>query len=104
MAGIGANTALRDAALLTELLSKASGSGSSIVQAISTYENAMRDYANAAVELSRRNAEAASSSAVLQREAFRIILRLAQASAPVMRKTIGKSVIDDQLSQGRVSV
>lgn len=65
MAGIGANTALRDVALLTELLFEAARKRTSAVQAIGTYENAMREYANTAAELSRRNTEAASSSRLL---------------------------------------
>lgn len=100
MAGIGANTALRDADLLTDLLSSAAATYNveAIVPAIAAYERAMRDYANDAVALSRRNAVAASATQKLQREAFRILLRVAQASPPVMRKTIGQSVVKEHLS------
>ncbi|MCJ1324079.1 hypothetical protein MMC10_000741 [Thelotrema lepadinum] len=93
MAGIGANTALRDSELLTDFLVDAAANRISIVDAIGKYEERMREYANAAVSFSRRNAESASSGGLLQREAFRLILQLAQVSPIVMRNTIGREVI-----------
>jgi 2-polyprenyl-6-methoxyphenol hydroxylase-like FAD-dependent oxidoreductase len=99
MAGIGANTALRDAELLTILLTDAARSATPVLEAINQYESMMRQYANDALALSRRNAESASSGQVFQREAFRVLLRLAQASPPIMRKTIGQSAIKDHQQQ-----
>ena len=93
MAGVGANTALRDAHVLTEALKGAADDRSSIIDAIAKYESAMRGYANTAVALSRRNAESASSSGFLSRQGFRILLRLAQASPPIMRATLGRSAV-----------
>lgn len=61
MAGVGANTALRDAELLTKVLSDCLHGGQSLEDAIGSYEGRMREYANSAVALSRRNAESASS-------------------------------------------
>lgn len=58
MAGIGANTALRDAALLADRLIEAAEGGKSIASAIGAYESEMRAYANPAVALSRLNAGA----------------------------------------------
>ena len=99
MAGIGANTALRDADVLTEVLLQAARDGTSIVEAVGKYESRMREYANAAVALSRQNSENASSGKWLPRQVFRIILKLAQASPPVMRATIGKAVVKEQSDQ-----
>ena len=99
MAGIGANTALRDADVLIQALTDAAHGGIAIVDAIASYESRMREYANAAVGLSRSNAESASSGKWLPRQAFRILLKLAQASLPVMRATIGKVVIEEQHGQ-----
>ena len=93
MAGIGANTALRDSELLADALVDAAANRISIVDAIGKYEERMREYANAAVSFSRRNAESSSSGGLVQREAFRLILHLAQLSPIVMRNTIGKEVV-----------
>ena len=94
--GIGANTALRDAEILTQSLTEVAHGSMSVVGAVEKYENRMREYANAAVGLSRRNAERASSGQRLQRQAFRVLLRLAQASPLIMRATIGKSAVAAQ--------
>ena len=93
MAGVGANTALRDARTLTEGLKDAVDGRPSLFDAIAKYESRMREYANAAVGLSRRNAESASSGAAFSRQGFRLLLRLAQASPPIMRATIGRSAV-----------
>ncbi len=50
--GIGANTALRDAALLSYLLEHVAAGTISLSQAVESYEAEMRDYAFAAVERS----------------------------------------------------
>ena len=94
--GLGANLALRDADVLTEAITRAAGGGSvghALTDAIGSYESRMRDYANAAVDLSRSNAINAASGKWLPRKAFRILLKLSQASPPVMRATIGKAVM-----------
>lgn len=93
MAGVGANTALRDAELLTDLLSQAASGAMPVEHAIGLYEDGMRVYANEAVGLSKRNAVSASSGRGLQRWAFRMLLKAAQASPLVMRETVGKSAI-----------
>jgi 2-polyprenyl-6-methoxyphenol hydroxylase-like FAD-dependent oxidoreductase len=92
MAGQGANTALRDARVLADALADAVSGTTSVKTAIGAYEDAMRRYANAAIELSRRNAEGASSSKKLDRILFRFLLHAAQASPFVMRQTLGQSV------------
>ncbi|CAM3110998.1 NAD(P)/FAD-dependent oxidoreductase [Paracoccus nototheniae] len=91
MAGIGANTALRDARILCDALVEAKASNGPLVLAVGVYETQMREYANKAVGLSRRNAENASSDAPFPRRMFRLVLRLAQAFPPVMRATLGRS-------------
>ncbi|OAP55795.1 hypothetical protein AYL99_09947 [Fonsecaea erecta] len=95
MAGVGANIALRDAHILTDLLIGAQRGETSLLDAIATYEHKMRQYANAAVALSRQIAEGASSSQKLQRWVFHCLLRLAQASPMVMKATIGRGGVGD---------
>ncbi|KIX97411.1 uncharacterized protein Z520_06863 [Fonsecaea multimorphosa CBS 102226] len=95
MAGVGANIALRDAQVLTDLLIDAHRGSTSILDALATYEDRMRQYANAAVALSRQIAEGASSSQRIQRWLFHFLLRLAQASPVVMRATIGRGALAD---------
>ncbi|UNO40766.1 NAD(P)/FAD-dependent oxidoreductase [Streptomyces sp. MST-110588] len=55
--GVGANTALRDAALLSSHLATAAERGTHPVAAIAAYEDAMRGYAHQAVQGSLRGAE-----------------------------------------------
>ena len=88
MAGIGANTALRDAAVLGRELVGAARGNRDIVEAIGAYEAEMRDYANTAVALSRRNAERASQGGP-SRTVFRIVLRLA-ARVPWLKRRVFK--------------
>jgi salicylate hydroxylase len=89
MAGVGANTALRDADLLRRELS-AAGPGE-VVAAISRYEREMLRYGFAAVRQSLRNAEQAAHSTVLGRAAFRTVLRLT-AAIPPMRRGMARSL------------
>lgn len=92
MGGNGANTALRDAEAITDVLSSLKAGGD-VKSAVGVYENRMREYANSAVGLSRRNAENASSGQMLPRFAFRTLLRVAQKFPPVMNATIGRAVV-----------
>jgi 2-polyprenyl-6-methoxyphenol hydroxylase-like FAD-dependent oxidoreductase len=84
MAGIGANTALRDADQLRRAL--IAPGALDIVGRVGTYEEQMRGYANQALALSTRNARNAASTQRLPRLAFRTVLRLAEAMPPVKRK------------------
>ena len=79
MAGIGANTALRDAEALVDCLT---GPGEP-VDRVGRYEDRMRVYANAALALSTRNARSAATTARMPRRAFRTVLRLAEAVRPL---------------------
>jgi 2-polyprenyl-6-methoxyphenol hydroxylase-like FAD-dependent oxidoreductase len=78
MAGIGANTALRDAGTLCRHLAGDGG--------VRGYEDEMRGYANAALALSTRNARGAATTSRLPRHAFRTVLRLAEALPPVKQR------------------
>ncbi|WP_321884055.1 FAD-dependent oxidoreductase [Burkholderia cepacia] len=86
MAGIGANTALRDAAILSGQLLDSNSGRRSLVEAIGQYERQMRGYASAAVELSRMNAERAASGGLVGRYMFRTMLRVAEAIPPFKRR------------------
>jgi 2-polyprenyl-6-methoxyphenol hydroxylase-like FAD-dependent oxidoreductase len=89
MAGVGANTALRDADLLRRELTAAAPV--SVVAAFSRYEREMLRYGFAAVRQSLRNAEQAAHSTVLGRAAFRTVLRLTGA-VPPMRRRMARSL------------
>lgn len=83
MAGIGANTALRDASLLAGKL--ASARPQTLATAIGQYETAMREYGFAAVRLSLRNARQATSGP-LSRSAFRAMLQATNTLPPLKRQ------------------
>ncbi len=86
MAGIGANTALRDADLLRrQLLAVASGERE-LVPALHEYEEQMRDYGFAAVKRSLRNARQTASANRVARGAFRTVLRIIAAVPPLQRR------------------
>lgn len=93
MAGMGANTALRDSEVLTRVLVDYVSKRVSLVDAVGIYEQEMRSYSNEAVALSRRNAENASKGGSLSRLFFRGLLRAAQASPTIMRATLGQGVV-----------
>ncbi len=86
MAGIGANTALRDASLLRDGLVSAASGGNDLPVAIHDYERRMLDYGFAAVKLSRRNAKQATSGSSLARSGFKLVLRTTNAIPPIKRQ------------------
>jgi 2-polyprenyl-6-methoxyphenol hydroxylase-like FAD-dependent oxidoreductase len=86
MAGIGANTALRDAELLTRVLTEAASGRRQLPDATAEYEERMRGYGFAAVRLSLRNARQAGHAGPLARRAFRTVLRTAEALPPLKRR------------------
>jgi 2-polyprenyl-6-methoxyphenol hydroxylase-like FAD-dependent oxidoreductase len=73
--GLGANSALRDAAALAEAL-LAARDGAPLVPAIATYEAQMRDWGYGAVRSSLANARRATSSSPLTRRMGRAFFRL----------------------------
>lgn len=86
MAGIGANTALRDAELLCRKLTDVAAGKTPLLEALHDYEAQMLDYGFAAVKQSLRNVKQAGSSNRLARIAFHSTLRTVNAIAPVRRR------------------
>jgi 2-polyprenyl-6-methoxyphenol hydroxylase-like FAD-dependent oxidoreductase len=87
MAGIGANTALRDADQLRQAL--LAPGPDKLTARVRGYEDQMRGYANRALALSTRNARNAASPSRLPRIAFRSALRIAEAVPPARRRLFG---------------
>lgn len=85
MAGVGANTALRDADLLRRTLLSVAAGEVPLAAGLSRYERAMLDYGFAAVRLSLRNARQAGNSSRWGRAAFRMALRVTAATPPLRR-------------------
>jgi 2-polyprenyl-6-methoxyphenol hydroxylase-like FAD-dependent oxidoreductase len=85
MAGIGANTALRDADLLRRALIRVRDDSAGLIPAIAGYEREMLDYGFAAVRRSLRNARQAAHSTRFSRALFRAGLRLVAAVPPLRR-------------------
>jgi salicylate hydroxylase len=89
MAGIGANTALRDADLLARQLVEVRDGRLGLVPAVHQYERQMLEYGSAAVKASLRNAKQAASGNRLGRATFRGVLRVANVVPPLKRKMFG---------------
>ncbi|MFD8419558.1 FAD-dependent oxidoreductase [Streptomyces sp. NPDC059466] len=87
MAGVGANTALRDAAGLRRALREVTAGRCDLVTAVAAYEARMRGYANPAVAASLRNARHAGTEALLPRTAFRTLLRVADR-VPALKRAM----------------
>ena len=88
MAGIGANTALRDAELLRRRLIAVAAGERDLLAALHEYEDQMRKYGFAAVRQSLHNARQAGSANRLARGAFRTVLRVVSAVPPLRRLMI----------------
>jgi 2-polyprenyl-6-methoxyphenol hydroxylase-like FAD-dependent oxidoreductase len=88
MAGIGANTALRDADLLRRQLIAVASGERDLILALHEYEEQMLDYGFAAVKRSLNNARQAGSANRLARGAFRTVLRIFSAVPPLRRLMI----------------
>ncbi|BCJ75369.1 oxidoreductase [Catellatospora sp. IY07-71] len=86
LAGVGANTALRDADLLRRNLTAVAAGEQGLIPALQDYEHRMLDYGFAAVRQSLRNAEQAASANRLGRAAFRAMLRTVAALPPARRR------------------
>lgn len=85
--GLGANTALRDAAELSATLAAAHRGELDPVAAIGRYEAAMRDYGFGAVRESTSYTERAISDSRMARQGMKTWLRLCQAVPSVKRKS-----------------
>jgi 2-polyprenyl-6-methoxyphenol hydroxylase-like FAD-dependent oxidoreductase len=86
MAGVGANTALRDAVLLCRKLTDVQAGTTTLLPALHDYERQMRRYGFAAVRQSLRSARQATSTNRLARTAFRATLRAVGAVPPLRRR------------------
>ena len=85
--GVGANTALRDAALLAGELSRAAGGERPLCQAIGDYEAEMRRYGFAAVEDSLRNLRRQQRTAnPLALTGMKLALRTVNTIGPLKRR------------------
>ncbi|MGS2805487.1 FAD-dependent oxidoreductase [Nocardia sp. MW-W600-9] len=85
-AGIGANTALRDAQLLCRMLIAADRRERGLLDAIGAYEAAMTDYGFAAVRTSLSTAERSVADGRLGRMMGKLVLRTAGAVPSMKRK------------------
>lgn len=85
-AGIGANTALRDAQLLSRMLIAADHRERGLLDAINSYEAAMTDYGFAAVRTSLSTAERSVADGKLGRAMGKLALRAAGTIPAVKRK------------------
>ena len=93
--GAGANTALRDAALLCETLVAVHQGRAPLVPAIHRYEAEMLRYSSEAVVASRKQMNAKDPihkpvAGGLQLAAMRAVMRLINAAPPVKRHIIRK--------------
>ncbi|NUT32892.1 MAG: FAD-dependent monooxygenase [Hamadaea sp.] len=86
LAGVGANTALRDADLLRRKLIAVASGKDELIPALHDYERQMLDYGFAAVKQSLRNAKQTASPSRFGRTAFRTVLRTVNAIPPARRK------------------
>jgi salicylate hydroxylase len=84
--GIGANTALRDAALLARNLIAAARGERDLLESIADYEAQMTDYGFAAVRDSLRTAKQIISDNRVGRTIFKTVLRCFSAIPPLKRK------------------
>jgi 2-polyprenyl-6-methoxyphenol hydroxylase-like FAD-dependent oxidoreductase len=81
--GLGGNTALRDAALLSETLARVQSGQIDLLPALGGYEATMRRYAGDAVRVSRRYTEQFVTDSRLGRAGFRAFLRVADKVPPL---------------------
>lgn len=88
-AGIGANTALRDADLLRRNLIDVRDAMRTLTEAVGDYERQMLGYGFAAVDQSLRNARFAAWGNRVVRRLTRGALRVVDALPPVKRRMMG---------------
>jgi salicylate hydroxylase len=88
--GIGANTALRDAALLARNLIAVARGERDLIDAIDDYERQMTDYGFAAVRDSLRTAKQFISDNRVGRTMFKTVLRFFSAVPPLKRKVFSE--------------
>ena len=89
--GNGANTALRDAALLTRQLSQAARGELALLDAIGEYEAEMREYGFEAVDLAMETLRQGLASNPVDMFFSRTWFRFCDLAAPLRRMTFGNS-------------
>jgi len=89
--GNGANTALRDAALLTRRLSQAARGELPLLDAIGDYEAEMREYGFQAVDLALKTLRQGLTSNPVEMFFSRTWFRVCSMAAPLRRMTFGHS-------------
>jgi 2-polyprenyl-6-methoxyphenol hydroxylase-like FAD-dependent oxidoreductase len=87
--GIGANTALRDAALLRDALSEVDKGVRDLVPALSAYEHEMIDYGFAAVRTSLVQMGRLHARSPLKRFATKAMFRLVDRSPMLQKRMVG---------------
>ena len=92
--GLGANTALRDAAELSATLAAAHRGDIGLIGAIGEYETKMRQYGFGAVREATKFTELAISGNPVARQGMKAWLRLCQAVPSVKRKSFGRTPED----------
>ncbi|GLX00255.1 NAD(P)/FAD-dependent oxidoreductase [Microtetraspora sp. NBRC 16547] len=85
-AGVGANTAILDARLLSRNLVEYTKGTMSLVEAVGGYEAEMRDYAFKAVALAMRNLKMGVSAGSLQRAFTKTLFRFFDAVPPIRER------------------
>lgn len=93
--GLGANTALRDAALLARQLIAVHRGEAELLPALHEYERRMLAYGFEAVETSRSSAYRFTSSNVLAKQGMRAWLRMCSAVPSMKRSSFGSTWTDD---------
>jgi 2-polyprenyl-6-methoxyphenol hydroxylase-like FAD-dependent oxidoreductase len=88
--GLGGNTALRDAHLLSRLLPAVDRGERGLLDAVAEYEGEMREYGTAAVRYAMEQAGQLLSPGVLATAGARAFFRLAAAVAPLRRRAFAK--------------
>jgi len=89
--GNGANTALRDAALLTRQLTRTARGELPLLEAIGEYEAEMREYGFQAVDLAMKTLRQGLASNPVEVFFSRTWFRLCSMAAPLRRMTFGNS-------------
>ena len=92
--GLGGNTALRDAHLLSRLLGAAARGEQDTLAAIGRYESDMRDYGAAAVRFAMAQKDRALSHGTVATTAARAWFRMCAAVPVLRRRTFGSGPTD----------
>ena len=92
--GLGGNTALRDAAVLRYHLVEVDRGRSGLLSAIRAYESAMLEYGFDAVQRSLQVSNAVTSTSLVGRMAFRVVLRATDRLPWLHQRVFGRPVVD----------